>query len=160
MALLRQRNAGGVKICEGAAGVLQWLGGVHPAPDWSTLWTRWMARGLGVLLILLTLFFFLGERVSGGGMASLLVMDLCEGCLSVSLLMSLIGTVVAWRWEGIGALLIVGSTLLFQSVDAITSGYWQFGPLDPLFYLVGLLFLWTWWRTSSSDPGEAAPAAV
>jgi hypothetical protein len=157
--LLCQRNAEGVKICTHRTGLLQWLGGVRPARERATLWVRWLAWVLGVFLIFLILLLFLGEMVGGEGMPGLLAMDLCKGCLSVALLMTLLGVVVAWRWEGIGAFLIIGSMLLFEGINTIASGDWCFDPLYLIFCLTGLLFLWTWWRTNRSGSGEVAATA-
>jgi hypothetical protein len=65
--------------------------------------------------------------------------------------MTLLGIVVAWRWEGIGGLLIVGSVLSFESIEAMGTGHWQFDVVHMLFMLVGVLFLWDWWRTAGRD---------
>ncbi len=69
----------------------------------------------------------------------------------------LAGVVVAWRWEAIGGMLIVGSVLLFEGINALGSGYWQFGVFDTLFLLVGLLFLLDWWHTAG---GTGHPPAA
>jgi hypothetical protein len=144
--LLRQTDAVGVKLCWRTSDRTEHHG--LPLPkDRLSVWTRWVARGLGLALILLVTLFFVGEGLISGEMPNLLVMSLTEDLLLVTLLMTLLGIIVAWRWEGIGGLLVVGSVLLFESINAIVSGYWRFGVLDPLFYLVGLLFLWDWWRT-------------
>ena len=47
--------------------------------------------------------------------------------------------------------MIVGSVLLLESINALSLGYWRIGVLDPLFMLVGLLFLWNWWRTVGAE---------
>lgn len=158
LALLRKGGGEGVKVCQQVAGLMQWMGRVQPAQDQPTQWVRWIARGLGLLLILLTLVPLLGGGVIGGGMPTLLAVDLCAGCLSLALITASLGIAVAWRWETIGAILIISSTLLFEGIHAIAGGSWRFTPLDSLFYLVGLLFLWVWWRTSTL-PKRTAVAA-
>jgi hypothetical protein len=147
--VLHQTDAQGVKIC--------WRTSDHPEhhglprpKDRLSLWSRWGARTLGLALILLVLLFFIGEGLLGGEMPNLLTMSLTENFLLLALLMTLLGIAVAWRWEGIGGLLVVGSVLLFEAINAIASGYWRIGVLDPLFMLVGLLFLWDWWRMTGA----------
>ena len=147
--VLRQTEAQGVKICWRTSDHPMHHGLTRPKDRFST-WMRWGARILGLAMILLVLLFFIGEGIMGGDMPNLLTMSLAEDFLFLALLMTLLGIVVAWRWEGIGGILIVGSVLLFESINAIAIGYWRIGVLDPLFVLVGLLFLWDWWRTSSA----------
>jgi hypothetical protein len=86
-----------------------------------------------------------------GDMPHLLTMSLAEDFMLLALLMTLLGIVVAWHWEGIGGLLIVGSVLLFEGINALSVGDWRMGVLDPLFLLVGVLFLWNWWRTVGAE---------
>lgn len=144
--MLAQSGARGIKICWRTSDQPE----RHHPPlpqDRLTARVRWTARGLGLSLLFLVLLFFIGEGVIGGEMPNLLTMSLTEDFLLLALIVSLLGILVAWRWEGIGGLLIVGSVLLFVSINALASGYWRIGVLDPLFLLVGILFLWNWWRT-------------
>jgi hypothetical protein len=148
--VLGQSHAQGVKIC--------WRTSDHPVghhpplpKDHLTARVRWVARGLGLALLGIVLLFFIGEGIMGGDMPNLLTMSLSEDFMLLALLMTLLGIVVAWHWEGIGGLLIVGSVLLFESINALLLGYWRIGVFDPLFVLVGLLFLWNWWRTVGAE---------
>jgi hypothetical protein len=148
--VLDQSDAQGVKIC--------WRTSDHPqehhpslSKDHLTARVRWVARALGLALIGIVLLFFIGEGVLGGDMPNLLTMSLSEDFMLLALLMTLLGIVVAWHWEGIGGLLIVGSVLLFESINALALGHWRVGVLDPFFLLVGLLFLWIWWHTVGAE---------
>jgi hypothetical protein len=148
--VLEQSDAQGVKIC--------WRTSDRPKErhpplpkDRLTARIRWVARGLGLALIGVVLLFFIGEGIMGGDMPNLPTMSLSEDFMLLALLMTLLGIVVAWHWEGIGGLLIVGSVLLFESINALSLGYWRIGVLDPFFLLVGLLFLWNWWHTVGGE---------
>jgi len=154
MNVLRQTNAEGVKLCARGAIDRYRLTAVHAPESRFTVALRWVARLSGLAMLLLVLAFFLGEGVFGGDLPDLRTMSLDENALMLALVMTLVGLVVAWRWEGIGALLIIGSTLLFETINAIAGGYWRFGPLEPLFYGVGLLFLWHWWQTTGSQVNQ------
>ena len=102
---------------------------------------------LGLALIVLVLSIFIGQSLSSHVIPTPLTTSLTEDFLSLALIMTWLGIVVAWRWEGIGGLVIVGSVLLFESINAIVTGHWRFDVLNVLFLLVGVLFLWDWWRT-------------
>ncbi len=154
MTVLRQAQAEGVKICTHGAVERMQLATVHLPENRFTATLRWTARLLGLTMLLLVLAFFIGEGLAAGIMPDPRTMSLSEDALLLALGMTLVGIIVAWRWEAIGAILIIGSTLLFETVNALASGYWRFGLLEPFFYLVGLLFLWHWWRTSGSHFGE------
>ena len=95
----------------------------------------------------------LGRDLSAPAVA----VHLAGHALPAVLLLGLAGVLVAWRWEGAGGLIIVASILLFQSANALSSGYWQASVLDPLFYLTGLLFLWDWWRSAAADSPLSLP---
>jgi hypothetical protein len=156
--VLGQTGAKGTKICRCTSDQPERH---HPplAKDRLTGQVRWAARGLGLALILIVLVFFVGEGIIGGDMPDLLTMGLAEDFMLLALLMALAGIVVGWYWEGVGGILIVGSLLLFESINAMATGYWRIGVLDPWFLLAGLLFLWSWWRTagSMSDYPTALP---
>lgn len=149
--ILRQTDAEGVKICWRTSDRPRYHG-LLPPKDRLSLWTRRVARGLGTALFLLVLLFFIGESLSSGVAPDPLTLGLTEIFLLLALLVTLIGVVVAWRWQIIGGLLIVGSALQFAAIDAIASGNWRFGVLEPLFLAVGLLFLWDGWRTIGVKP--------
>jgi len=154
MNVLRQTNAEGVKLCARGALDRYRLAAVHTPENRFTRSLRWVARLSGLTMLLLILAFFLGEGVLAGEMPDLRTMSLDENALMLALGMTLIGIIVAWRWEATGAILIIGSTLLFETINAIAGGYWRFGPLEPFFYGVGLLFLWHWWQTTGSHLNE------
>jgi hypothetical protein len=71
-----------------------------------------------------------------------------ETSLGIALFTILAGLVVAWKWEGLGSLLILGGFAAFTLVNG--SRTFTFQPLCNPFYaflITGLLFLYCWWRT-------------
>lgn len=158
MDVLRQVNAEGVKVCRRTSDTAEPHGLPRPK-DRLSLWTRWAARALGTALLLLVMLLFIGEGLLGEDTLNPLALSLPQDLLLLALLVALAGVVVAWRWEAIGAVLILGSVLLFESVNAINSGHWRIGVLDVLFVLAGLLFLYDGLRTlgSGSDRPTATP---
>ena len=54
----------------------------------------------------------------------------------------MIGLAVAWKWEGIGGLMILGGTGFFAIINHGVKLNLVFGPL----LAVGLMYLVCWWR--------------
>ncbi len=145
--IVKQSGAEAVKLCDKETYHQKHIFTVHPIHDPLTLWTRRIARGLGGALLVLGMAFLIGEGLIGLDLALFKESGLMEGFMRLALGMALFGTVVAWVWEGVGGLLIIGSVLLFASINALASGTWHMNVLEPLFLLDGLLFLFNWWRT-------------
>ena len=63
------------------------------------------------------------------------------------------GLIVAWKWEGLGSILILGGTAFGAIVDY---------DLGPWVYpgALGLLFLFCWWRTPKRKGGRGIIASV
>ena len=98
---------------------------------------RWTARVVGVALLGLIVAFAIGE-----GVPNPLRGSLRENLLTAGLL-----TMVAWKWEGIGSLLILGGFALFAIVNHGVSLNVVSGP----WLVTGLLYLICWWRGERSD---------
>lgn len=152
--LLANAGAVAVKLCDKEAYRQKHLFAVHPVHDQTTLWTRRIARGLGIVLLVLVLALFIGEGLFGLDLAALQQLNLTEGFMLLAWGMALLGIVVAWVWEGVGGALIIGSILLFAGINSLASGSWRIGVLEPLFLLDGLLFLFNWWRTVGVELGQ------
>ncbi len=78
-----------------------------------------------------------------------------EGPLLVAELIIAIGLIVAWKWEGLGSLLILGGTA-FLAIVNYGVHFMVFGPL----LLMGFLFLCCWWRTPKRTGGREAVAGI
>jgi len=148
-AILRQAGAIQIHTCPAPSPASSRQARRTSSVDRLSIWTRWIARILGVGLLAAVALLLAGQSTLLRGAPSLHTMGPAGHALLLALAVALLGVLLAWRWEGVGGLLIVASILLFQSVDALAGGYWRASVLDPLFYLTGLLFLWDWGRTAS-----------
>ena len=100
---------------------------------------RWIGRILSVLLLGLMVVLAIGEAKPE---------HLREMVLGNALFTILVGLVIAWKWEGLGSLLILGGFAVFAIVNG--SRTFMFHPLHNPFYaflITGLLFSFCWWRT-------------
>jgi hypothetical protein len=100
---------------------------------------RWTARAIGIGLMGLAVAFAIGE-----GAPNPLRGSIPERLLTLGLLTMIVGQLLAWKWEGIGALLILGGLCLFAVVNCGVSLNIVFGA----WLATGLLYLMSWWRTS------------
>ena len=106
---------------------------------------RWFTRIVGTAIIALIVALAVGEGVSNP-----LATPIREQLLSIALVTMIVGLVAAWKWEGIGGLLILGGWVLFAVVNHGIRLNLVFGPM----FLVGLLYLGCWWmkRNVASSP--------
>ncbi|MGA2258600.1 MAG: hypothetical protein ABSG53_28375 [Thermoguttaceae bacterium] len=100
---------------------------------------RWTARIIGTLLLLLIAVFAIGE-----GMPNPLSLSIRELLLFAALATMIVGLVFAFRWEGIGGLLILGGFACFSMVNHRISMNIVFGP----WLLTGLIYLACGWMKS------------
>ena len=99
---------------------------------------RWTARIIGIAILGLVTAFAIGE-----GVPNPLRGSLPEHSLTIGFQAMIIGQIVAWRWEGIGSLLILGGFALFAIVNHGVPINVVYGP----WLVTGLLYLICWWRT-------------
>ena len=69
---------------------------------------RWIARAMGAALLVEIAAFAIGE-----GMPIPFRGSLPENLLTIAFLAMMIGQIIAWRWEGLGSLSILGGFGLF-----------------------------------------------
>ncbi len=105
------------------------------AEHWVVVVSRWTARTIGIplfgLLVLLTV---------GDGVPNPLTASLRENLFGTVVLTMLFGLVLAWKWEGIGGLLILGGLVLFATaIEAFLLNI-VFTP----WLVTGLLYLVCW----------------
>ncbi len=101
---------------------------------------RWAARTLSVLLLWLFVTMAIGEATPE---------HLREMALGNALFTMLVGLIVAWKREGLGSLLILGGFAAFALVNARLNILVPWPLHNPFFtfLIVGMLFLFCWWRT-------------
>jgi hypothetical protein len=105
---------------------------------------RWIARILGSALFLLVLAFIIGE-----GYPNPLKLTASELISMIAFLMMLIGIPLAWKWEGLGGLIMLIGFIIFWIVNYLGSHRVGVGWVFPIFPIVGILFLFSSWRTKS-----------
>ncbi len=106
---------------------------------------RWTARTIGTALLVLIAALAIGE-----GVPNPLVLSLRENLLGAALWTMVLGQIVAWKWEGIGGLLILGGFALFAIVNPgvrlnqslVVVGAW---------IATGPMYLLCWWRSGRSE---------
>ncbi len=103
---------------------------------------RWTARILGGLILVLVLLFFFGE-----GLPELSTLTAHESRLLFSMLLMLIGTAFAFKWELVGSLLIIFGYILFAFFNQKLLP----GPVLPIFLFTGILFLITAVKTKKME---------
>lgn len=95
-----------------------------------------------ILLFLLAMFLF------GQGLPSLATISPVEALLIGSLVLMLGGLALAWKWEGVGAILVLSGFAGFWLVSlAMNGGLWMNWSIL-LIPAVGAYFLFDWlWQT-------------
>ena len=97
---------------------------------------RWIARVTGGILLLLIFAFMIGE-----GFPNLTNLTVDEQKVMAALFSMEVGIIVAFRWELTGSILTIAGYLFFAYVEKNII----IGPVFPLFFFVGVLFLFCWW---------------
>lgn len=103
--------------------------------------TRWTARIVGGLLVVMFLWFFVAHAVQAEGIPSLTPL---EGSLMFCMLASLVGMVVLWFREGLGGLMTLIGMGAFYIIEAAASGMPPGGWVLPLYFVPGVLALVSW----------------
>lgn len=104
---------------------------------------RWFARIAGSLLVLFVLLMFLGYAIEPQGTGKI---TLTEIPLFIGMIAMLLGIIVAWFREVIGAVLIFGGFLVFLAQELISNKSFDVWILV-IFPAIGLLFLLCWWQS-------------
>ena len=81
---------------------------------WFVVTSRWAARAVGAPLFVLLVLLMLGD-----GVPNLLEASSRERLFVALAVMMLFGTILAWKWEGVGGLLILGGLAVFVSADEV-----------------------------------------
>ena len=112
---------------------------------------RWTARGIGTALLVLFAIIATGE-FRPNLLAVLPAIPLRENLLGTALLAMLVGQILAWKWEGIGGVLILGALALFVTVNPgvhINSSLLVVGA----WVATGLLYSACWWKEPKATGG-------
>jgi hypothetical protein len=122
-------------------------------PIWIAAAVRWTARVLGVLLLVITLSFYVME--GGPNPAKL---SLIQGLQFASHGLALLGLVVLWVWELPGGLLTVAGMVGFCTANYLAVGRFPGGWVFPLFYLPAGFALISWTLARRNGPSPDGPS--
>lgn len=104
---------------------------------------RWLARAWSIASIGFVLLMFVGSALAEGFNPAQFAFRDVVGLFFFPFGVCL-GMIVAWRWEGLGGAITVGSLLAFYAALRVTSGRFPGGPWFALVAAPGLLFLVCW----------------
>jgi len=117
---------------------------------------RWIARIWSIIIILFTLIMVIGYAVNWvktGTVDPHAMKDYpaIENLIPITLILSVLGLGLAWRWEGLGGVINIGFYLANAAVH-----FWIISP-RPYPYLIaialpipGILFLVCWWMSGKN----------
>ena len=83
-----------------------------PGEHWALVLSRWVARTISIPLLGLVIILAFGD-----GVPNPLTASLRENLFGAAVLLMLSGLVLAWKWEGIGGLLVLGGLVSFALAD-------------------------------------------
>jgi hypothetical protein len=120
------------------------------SPTKMVTFARWVARILGIFIVVFSLSLFIADVIERGEMPN---PDFGPGLVTFLYIIALIGFLIAWRWEGFGGILSAISIVLMAIVNVI----WVHAGKDPgseiFFVIPALLFIYCWWK-SRKQPQE------
>ena len=120
--------------------------------DRTTTWLRRIARGWSLIAIGVALLILIGNIVSSDPYA----VDYApiENLMPLSMLVSVVGLALAWRWEGLGGALnvagFVANLILFWAIRGEFLP-WGVALTLSLVLIPGILFLLCWWRSKDRE---------
>lgn len=126
--------------------------------DRAAKWMRWIARGIGTLTGVFCLLIGIAEVVwphtPPAPEASR------EGAMLAGLVSTnLLGVLIAWWREGIGGMVVVIGAMALGTFAYVTAGHnkvWAMLMAGGPFFVAGVLFLASWWRSRRPGPPSAA----
>ena len=122
-------------------------------PGRATLIIRWIARGWSILSMGFVALILVGEVVFPHAPLptprDLIGLFLFPFGVCV-------GMILAWRWEGLGGSITVGSLIAFYAALRIMNGRFPRGPYFALVSAPGALFLISWAITRAQKKSSGA----
>jgi len=121
---------------------------------------RWIARVVGTLLVLFTLFIFFGEMIEGyhrNGKIDLETFNILIIITFIFWFLGLAGLILAWWKEGVGGILSFICTVIFLilvKVNANVNPEARFTVILFIFLIPSVLFIIYWWLTKKAARNE------
>ena len=103
---------------------------------------RWIARIWSILSLAFLLLFFGASIFSSSGTDTFTFKDVFQFVFFPIGLT--IGLIIAWKWEGLGGIIAIGSIIAFHLQMLITHGKPDFVLLIELLVAPGILFILYW----------------
>ena len=111
-------------------------------PPIMVLTIRWIARVWSIASVGLVLLIAVGELIYPHAPPPTAFRDLVG--LFFFPFGTCVGMILAWRWEGLGGGITVGSLLAFYAALRVMDGRFPRGPWFALIAAPGILFLLSW----------------
>jgi len=111
-------------------------------PGIVTLTIRWIARVWSIASLGFVLLIAVGELIYPHSPAPATFRDLAG--LFLFPFGTCVGMILAWRWEGLGGGVTIGSLVAFYAALRLMDGRFPRGPYFGLLAAPGILFLLSW----------------
>ena len=118
---------------------------------------RWIARVVGTLLVLFTLFMVIGEIIDKYGKTALETFNILQIITFIFWFLGLAGLILAWWKEGAGGIFSFICTVIFLilvKVNAIVNPEASFMVILFIFLIPSVLFIIYWWLTKKTAHNE------
>ena len=121
---------------------------------------RWIARVAGTLLVLFTLFIFIGEMIEGyhrNGKADPETFNILQIITFIFWFLGLAGLILAWWKEGTGGILSFICTVIFLilvKVNANVNPEARFMVILFIYLIPSVLFIIYWWLAKNTTQNE------
>ena len=130
---------------------------LHPPSTRPANAIRWTARIIGTLFVGIFLALFISDYLQKGTFP----VDSDRIPMTMFLFVTFIGLIIAWKWEGAGGILALGSIIVF-SILGLQTDEKPGGTIlvTGIYALPALLFFLYWWRTKGKSHPKPKKAHV
>ena len=111
---------------------------------------RWIARIWAALMVAFMLFMFIAHIVEDG-IGPLTDLYIRDYLMIPSMVISLIGLALGWKWERLGGIMALGGMVAFYLFDFAFSGDFPQGPTFLIIAFPGVLFLILAYTANKTD---------
>jgi len=105
---------------------------------------RWTARIWSIIVFGLIILLIIGEGINPSFTYEWLGLFFIPFGISI-------GMILAWWWEGLGGIIIVGSLIAFYAIYIATTNTFPKGFAWLLFSVPGFLFLLSWYQSRKAN---------
>jgi len=110
----------------------------------------WIARIWAALMVVFMLFMFIAHIVEDG-IGPLTDLYIRDYLMIPSMVISLIGLALGWKWERLGGIMALGGMVAFYLFDFAFSGDFPRGPTFLIIAFPGVLFLILAYTANKTD---------